>query len=172
MREATVKVYQFSELSPKAKQKAIEWYQRASDGDKWWDSVYEDAKNIGLEITGFDVGRGQECEGKFLHGALESAHKIEKDHGEGTDTYTTTKTFLKERDEIVFTAPRDENGEFENEYELDRKLNECEADYLKSILEDYRVMLSNEYEHINSEETIIENIEANEYEFTEDGKRF
>ena len=39
-------------LSDKAKQKAIEKFYDINVDYDWWDSVYEDAKNIGLKITG------------------------------------------------------------------------------------------------------------------------
>jgi hypothetical protein len=47
---------------------------------------------------------------------------------------------------------------------------DIDANFLRSLLEDYRIMLQKEYEYLTSEETIIETIEANEYEFTEKGE--
>lgn len=52
------------------------------------------------------------------------------------------------------------------------KLMEIEDDFLKSLLNDYLKSLRDEYDYQTSEKAIIETIEANEYEFTEDGKRF
>jgi hypothetical protein len=76
---------------------------------------------------------------------------------------------LKERDEAVETAPKGENGDFEDEYELDQKLDDIENDFLSNILSDYLTMLTKEYEYKTSEESIIETIKANSYEFDEDG---
>ena len=60
----------------------------------------------------------------------------------------------------------------ENMGELEGKLQDIEDDFLKSLCEDYRILLQHQYEYLTSEEVIIETIEANEYEFTQDGKRF
>ena len=54
----TVISYKFEELSPKAKEKARDWFREGALDYDWWDSTYEDAASIGLKITGFDLGRG------------------------------------------------------------------------------------------------------------------
>ena len=171
MRIKEIKVYKFEELSEKAKGKARDWFQAASSGDQWYESTYEDAENVGIKITGFDIDRGQYCHGKFISGAEETAHKIEKDHGETCETFKTAKAYLAKRDKIITNAPKDEAGEFENESELYAALYEADAEFLKSILEDYRIILGKEYEFQNSDGTVDENIIANEYEFNENGKR-
>jgi hypothetical protein len=54
-RKITKSVYQYDELSDKAKEKAREWFREVSQGDEWWDSTYDDAVEIaalfGLEIS-------------------------------------------------------------------------------------------------------------------------
>lgn len=48
-------VYEFDELSDKAKEKAREWYRKASADDDWWsDAVLEDAYAI-AELLGLDI---------------------------------------------------------------------------------------------------------------------
>jgi hypothetical protein len=47
-----------------------------------------------------------------------------------------------------------------------------EDEFLKTLCEDYRIILSREYDYLTSEAAIIETIEANEYEFKADGTRF
>lgn len=55
MREETIKVYQFDELSDRAKEKAREWYRSASADDSYWsENVIEDAATV-CERMGFDV---------------------------------------------------------------------------------------------------------------------
>lgn len=50
-------VFQFDELSEAAKQKALEWYRQASQGDNYYqESVYEDAAAIG-DILGIDLNQ-------------------------------------------------------------------------------------------------------------------
>ncbi len=172
MKTIETKVFTFDELSEKAKEKARDWFREASSSDEWWESTYEDASHIGLKIKGFDIDRGSYVKGEFVAGALECAHKIEKEHGEHCETFKTAAAFLVDRDKIVDDAPKDEDGDVENNYDLDQALDECEAEFLKAICEDYRLMLTREYEFQNSDETVDENILANEYTFTETGKRF
>ncbi len=171
MRTITTTVYLFPELSPEAKERARDWYRSASNHDEWWLSTYEDAEQSGLKITGFDIGRANSIEGKFTAGALECAHKIEKNHGEHCETFKTTKAFLTERDAIVDNAERDDLGEFEDVAKVDSQLDDCEAEFLRAILEDYRIMLRKEYEYQQPDEFVDELIMANEYEFTVEGKR-
>jgi len=58
----------------------------------------------------------------------------------------------------------------ENEDDFDDDCDDLDADFLKSLLEDYRIILSKEYDYLTGEEAIKETIQANEYEFTEGGK--
>jgi len=44
-------VYQFSELSEAAKEKARSWYRELGPHDDWWDAVYEDFERV-CEILG------------------------------------------------------------------------------------------------------------------------
>lgn len=164
------KLYKFEELSEEGKEKAIEKLYDINIDYDWWDSVYEDAKNIGLKIEEFDIDRGAYCKGKFIESAEECAHKIIDDHGESCETYKTAEEYLKQRDIMVNTAEKDENGELIDEYELDNELDDLDREFLKSLCEDYRIMLQHEYEYLTSEEAIKETIEANEYEFTENGE--
>lgn len=173
-RTVRLKVYKFNELKDDAKKKAIQWFESAGGNvdNEWYDAVYEDAEQAGIKITGFDLGRSNYCNGTFIEDALYTAHEILKNHGVECETYKTAEAFIKERDEIVDTAPKDENGEWEDVGTLDEKLDECEEEFRESILEDYRIILSNEYDYLISEEQIIESIVANGYEFTADGKKF
>ena len=50
-----------------------------------------------------------------------------------------------------------------------KKTTVYSAEFRRSILEDYRIILQTEFEYLTSEEAIVEIIEANEYEFTADG---
>ncbi len=161
MKIKQIETFKFSELSDKAKQKALEKLSDINVDHEWWDYIYEDAKNIGLKITGFDLDRRRGAIGNFIAGALECAHKIESEHGADCETYKTVKAFL---------AERDENGELEFGWELEKALDASEAEFLKSILEDYSIMLQKDYEHWTSEARIIETIEGNDYDFTAEGK--
>ena len=47
MREKTIKLYQFDELSDKAKETAIKKLYGINIDYGWWEFVYEDVKEIG-----------------------------------------------------------------------------------------------------------------------------
>ncbi len=166
----TVKtVYSFDELSEDAQEKAVEKLYDLNVDYDWWEFVFEDASEVGLKLTSFDIDRGRSCKGEFIEDALFTADRIIETHGSTCDTYKTAAAFLKERDEAVETAPKDENGDFEDEYKLDQKLDDIENDFLANILSDYLTMLTKEYEYKTSKEAIIETIRINDYEFDEDG---
>lgn len=170
MRTIELKLYQFAELSEQAKQKAITDNADFNVNYNWWDMVYEDAKNAGLKITGFDLDRAHYCNAEFIHDAIFTARQVRIDHGEQTDTYAEAEEFQDRRDFIVNTWPKDENGEFEQLDELDVALDECEDNFLKGMSKRYLRLLDNEYDHLTSDEAIANALIANDYWFTADGK--
>lgn len=161
--------YQFHELSEAAQQKAIQKLSDCNIDYEWWESVYEDAENIGLKITGFDIDRASYVKAKFLTSTTDTATRILSEHGEMCETWKTANDYLNERNQIIDTWPKDEDGNFEDEYKMDDKLEDLDSEFLNSICEYYLLILTNEYEYLTSEEAIKETIEANEWEFTEQG---
>jgi len=166
MKTISINLYKFSELSEEAKQKAIEKLYYINLDQDWWTFTYEDAENIGLKITGFDLDRNRHATGYFLLNATEVAQNILNEHGEMCETYKTAENFLSEHSP-VFSKYMSED--YEDIYEIENQLQEIEDDFLKNLLEDYSIMLQNECEYLQSEEAIIETIEANDYDFTENG---
>lgn len=168
MREKTINIYKFSELSEKAQEKAIQWFQGGVYDHDWFESTYEDANNIGLKITSFDTER-RDIDGAFTQDAVDVANAIIKDHGDTCDTYIDAVNFLKERKAIM--EPTDEDVEdYDNlmdEYET--ACEEIDAEFEHTILEDYLSILRKEAEYLESREYAVEGIEANEYEFNEEG---
>jgi len=74
-------VYSFDELTPEAQNNAVEKLWDLNVDYDWWENVYEDAANIGLGITGFDLNRGRHAEGKFLKAPHVVAAEIIESHG-------------------------------------------------------------------------------------------
>lgn len=172
MRTIRTKVYQFNELSAEAQEKALNSMWDINVDYQWWDFTYDDAKSVGIKIKSFDIDRGSYCNIELESGAEYTAHKIIDEHGSVCETYILSQEYLKERDNVIDTAPRDENGDYEDEYELDSILDEIEDEYRKSLEGAYLSMLKNEYEYLTSVEAVKETIIANEYEFTIDGNMF
>ena len=167
MREVTVKVYQYSELSDKAKEKARQWFLEGMDS-YWYDSTYEDAKQVGIEITGFDIDRGSYCNIEFIKTPEKIAGYIIGNHGNICDTYKDSETFISALNQLKIKYPSDDER---NSDEYEEASEELVAEYKNALSQSYLVMLRKEYEYQTSEECIAEGMEANEYEFTEDGKR-
>ena len=156
MKIIETKVYTFDELSDSAKEKAREWYRNNCLDYEWWDLIYNEATSLFLKLTTFGLDRDRHAEGVFTNGALECANAIESQHGESCETFKTAKAFLAARGGIVDAA----------------KLDDCDTEFLASLLEDYAIILQKEYEYLLSDEAVDESIVANEYTFTESGKRF
>jgi hypothetical protein len=167
-------LYTFDELSDEAKEKALEECREINCVFDWWDFICDDAETVGLEIDSFDLDRRRHATGKFIESAFDCASKIIREHGEICETYKTAKAFLSDWSELVTKYSDGINTEKvceDNEYEFDQEADELESEFLKSILEDFSIILQNEYEYLYSDEAVRETIEANEYEFTEEGKR-
>jgi len=172
MRTVRTKVYKFNELSETAQQVAIQKNCDINVDYQWWEFIYEDAKQAGIIISSFDIDRGNYCETGFSESAEAAAHLIIDSHGETCETYKTAENYLKQRDELIDTAPRDENGDFEDENDLDCNLADLDNEFNESLSGDYLKILRNEYEYLTSEEGIKETLIANEYEFTAEGEQF
>jgi hypothetical protein len=170
MKTIQLKIYQFDELPESGKKKAIADNADFNVSYNWWDMVYEDARNIGLKITGFDLDRAHYCNAEYINDAIYTARQITIDHGEQTDTYRIATDFQQSRDLTVTTWPKAETGEFEQADELDEALDNVEDRFLKSLAHAYLRMLDNEYDHLTSDEAIADALIANEYWFTADGK--
>jgi len=175
MRTVRTKVYKFSELSKDVQDKVIERHWDINVDDGWWECVYDDAKNIGLKITGFDIDRGSYCEGKFIWAAEEVASEIFKQHGKECETYKTASSFMADRDALVAKHSDGVNLEKvaeDNEWEFDNELDELEKEFLRSLLEDYRIQLQREFEYLTSTQAIIDTLAIDNYEFKANGDDF
>ena len=166
MKTIETTVCEFAELSESAKDKAREWYRDGALDYDWWESTYEDAGRIGLEITGFGLDRDRHATGKFIKDVETVARLILKEHGESCETFKTATSFLKEYS-AVEVAIDDVLSR-----ELDEEREELANEFRRSLLEDYSIILQHEMEWLLSNESVDETITANEYTFTEEGKRF
>lgn len=154
-------VYKFDELSAEGQQKAVENLYDINVDHDWWEYTYKDAQTIGLKITGFDIDRGAYCKGEWIESPLTAVKLIKKNHGESCETYKTALQYEK----LMLECPRNEEDE-----PIEDELEVIEDDFRNALLEDYRVMLEQEYEYLTSREAIIETISANDYMFTVNGK--
>ncbi len=146
-----VVAYQFDELSDDAKETARDWFRTDYPDYEWWDFTYADAASIGLAISSFDLGHSQEINGHLTLSGRESARAVIENHGCICSTYGTAVHHLFKRRHSGFDW--------------------CDEGYLNDILEDYWIILRDEYEYLLSDESVDESIRANEYPFTVEGRR-
>lgn len=173
MRTIQTTVYTFEELSDEAKETALNECREYNVDYAWYEQTEEDAKNVGLDVREFNIDR-RTIRGEFTESACYCAEKITTEHGDQTDTYKTAASFLEDWKALVAKFSDGENLEEVDpdlEYEFDLEADDLENDFRKAILEDYLSILSKDYDYLVSDEAVKECILANEYEFTEDGKR-
>ncbi len=173
MRIAQMRVYQFDELSEEAKEKALQKLRDINVDYDWWELYYEgfreELREIGTEAEdfGFDLGRGAYLyinKGCFVDQRrfLKSAG-VDLRRGEAKDALQygielCTK-HLGGGDAYNYCDPNNLED-----------VNICE--YLKDVLRGFWKELRDAYDYLISDEAVVETIEANEYEFTEEGELF
>lgn len=158
------KVYTWNELTDEQKEKVLEKQRYINVDYEWWDGIYEDAAEVGIKITSFNLDRNRHAEGEFTLSAAEVAANIIRDHGEQCETYKTAEKFLGDQNDDPM--PDEDDDDFP---EWENRMIDLEEEFRKSIIEDYSIMLQKESEYLLSDDAIIETIEANEYEFDENG---
>jgi hypothetical protein len=154
MKTKTINVYEYKELSETAKEKAKEWFLSGNDISFEWNCMKDDAKNIGISLKEYDYRRYMK--GELLLDFTQVLANIIKEHGKTCETYKTAKQF--QSDYMKLTEEQEEEKE------------ELESEFLRSILEDYRILMDKDCDYRESEEYISEMMEANDYEFDENGK--
>jgi len=173
MKTIEIQLFKFNELSDKAKEKALVQYYDWNVNFDWWDSVYYDAKNVGIAINGFDIDRGNYCKIEFRYDETDICHKIIMEHGENCETHKIATKFLSDYDELVKKYSDGVKTNIvaeDNEEDFDNEIIELETELHHELSEEYLSILRKEYEYLTSEEAIIEALEANKIEFTIDGE--
>jgi hypothetical protein len=171
MKTVTVTLFAINELTDEVKSKVLDKFRDINVNDNWWYSIYDDAKEIGLKITSFDLDRNRHANGEILLAANEVAQNILNNHGDSCGTYKTASSFMEDW-QPVFNDYMDESSEKYESKEVEEELQEMEDSFLDSLLEDYSIMLQKEYEYLMEDEAVEETLIANEYQFLENGKKF
>lgn len=186
---AETEVFTFDELSDHAKEKARDWYREGGFDYDWWDAIFDDSRTIGT-ILGFviDDRRG---------GIAFSGFSSQGDGASFTGSWCAPKAPVKTmkayapadeklhklaRDAwaIVQRMTKDERADSFAVYRSGREVHpgcmECEHVGVKELARDFAHWiyrsLEREWDYMNSNEQVDESILANEYTFTEEGRRF
>jgi hypothetical protein len=162
MKTIEIKVYEFDELDKQTKEKVIENYRYINVDDTfWYDWIKDDFNRLGLEIRSFDLDRGSFAE-IHIEDFQETSNNIIEEFGGSVLIKQTAKNYIDEYNKIQANYKEDED--------IERELEILDEEYQKEYSEDILSYLRAQYEYQISDEAIIETIEANDYDFTTDGK--
>lgn len=105
-------VYQFDELSDKAKEKARDWYREVSASDEWWEAALEDAQQIAA-LFGLTIHNDTEnciaSNGRKFTRSTPAIHFSLYEHGSGACLTNANYAFKADALENVKAyAPTDE----------------------------------------------------------------
>lgn len=185
-------VYQFDELSPKAKEKALEWGRTLNVDFEGWDegliSEFKEERekegwsNVEVYYSGFwSQGDGASFTAKPLNletwlrkhmSKPEIPKKILEKWKDGEFSIWIEKNTHNYSHSNTMSFHDDFYSDNE---ELTRKMNQV-IEFIKakskSQADELYRHLEEAYDSYTSDESVAETIRANEYEFTEDGTRF
>lgn len=189
MRQATVKVYSFKELDDTAKNKVLEESRSINvEFDDWHDYILDEWK-AKLETLGFNgveinysgfwsQGDGASFTAKSIdlwtyiksqkQGKKYASLKKWIDDGELTASVERETHHYYHEKTVSSTIESGDTPEKLNNLidELERELDEFVEDNSRAIYKE----LEKTYEDLTTDEAVIDTIEANEYEFTAEGK--
>jgi len=175
MRAIEVKLYEFEELSAEAKEKAIEKNRTINVDFDWWDCTCESMKEVGVKIDSFDIY--YRTISIIIEDSEHTASKTIENFGEGMEIVKISKQFIKDRDALIKRlgegndiAGYSVKEEFIDEY--DEEIEYLEEEYRKEMAEEILTWLRDEYEFLQTDESVIESLISNDYEFTEDGTMY
>tara|TARA_R110001592_G_scaffold342484_1_gene632390 strand:- start:225 stop:719 length:495 start_codon:yes stop_codon:yes gene_type:complete len=162
MKTIKIKVYKFDELDKQTKEKVIENYRYINvDNTFWYDCIKEEFNSLGLEIQEFNLDRGNYAK-IYIDNLEETSKKIIEEFGDSVLIKQTAKNYINEYEKI--------QANFKEDEDIEREVELLDEQYEKEYSEDILSYLRSSYDWEISDEAITETIEANDYDFTTDGK--
>ena len=162
MKTIEIKVYRFEELDEQTKEKVIENYRYINvDNTFWYDWIKEDFIRLGLEIKEFNLDRGNYAK-IYIDNLEETSKSILHEFGDSVAIKQTAKNYINEYEKI--------QANFKEDEDIEREVELLDEQYEKEYSEDILSYLRSSYDWEISDEAITETIEANDYDFTTDGK--
>tara|TARA_R100000742_G_C4186970_1_gene20269 strand:+ start:56 stop:550 length:495 start_codon:yes stop_codon:yes gene_type:complete len=162
MKTIEIKVYKFEELDEQTREKVIENYRYINVDDTfWYDWIKDDFYRLGLEIQEFDIGRGNYAK-IYIDNFEDTSKNIIKEFGDSVLIKQTAKNYIDEYNKIQANYKEDED--------IERELEILDEEYEKEYSEDILSYLRANYEWEITDEAVINTIEANDYDFTTEGK--
>jgi hypothetical protein len=162
MRTESISIYSVSELPEAAKAKVLDKYRYEFSDWYYQDTKYDANECSHMNIEEFNLDYSYiVCE--FNTSAEDTAHTVIKNHGESCASYTIASNFLSALSSL--------ESQPEN-YDSLTAMDFLEEQFLEDMGNYYLNMLKSEYENCTSDEYVTEMLEANEYEFLENGNRY
>ena len=195
-RTIEVQLFKYEELSEKAKEKARDWWRSDGLDYRWWDGVYDQAKEAG-KMLGFDIkdinfsGFWSQGDGARFNGTWRAAdvdaEALRKECPQDEELHKLAAAL----EEVAKRNPEASmaitySGHYEHSgctaFDWDFPGSETDIDEGKTInafdtardnarwfMDWIYKQLEKEHEYLNSDEQVAETICSNEYEFHEDG---
>ena len=180
MRKMTVTVYSFAELSDDAKERALNEFRDINVEFNWWecsfDTIRTAGKLLGLEIDDISSDADSYCMFDAHYRYVRGAAKAVRDEFPRADDLCKVAKDLQalQKRHFYSLSCAITEGRSMNQYSCFRFGEDYECEDLGDILDDFahwaRILLRDEYEYLTSDEAVKEMIEANGYEFDEEGK--
>jgi len=193
----TIKIYKFEELPESIQEKVIEKFRENNLDYDWWNCIYDDFITIcailGIEtehkkifFTGFSSqGDGACFEGHYSY--KKGSVKALKEYApRDTDLFNIAKN-LQDIQKTAFyqlSATVKHSGHYYHKYctqinvirndnqEITNNQENGIIECLRDLMQWLYKTLNAEYDYLQSDEAIKETIEANEYEYLENGKQY
>lgn len=195
MRTKQIKIYKFEELSKEAKEKAIE-NQRNNEGYldyQWFDYLHEgfieELNTMGVDCEGFewDLYRSRDFKAEELNVTdnqklLKSAgltkwliiNELRADKTEiydiGLDEYGKADVEFEQKEDYDYEQWSDE--EYSDREKEAEEIEDKITEFIKEKFKKFWERLNKDYSYLLSDEGIKNDLEANDYEFNEDGTRW
>ena len=179
MREMTVTVYSFNELSEAAQKRVLNAFRDINVEFNWYEDTFDTIRTAG-KLIGLDIDRiyfdiGSYCMFdayyRYARGAVKA---VQSEFPHATDLHEVARK-LQDLQRRRFYSLRCEvsSQRDTNSYQCFRFGEDYECKDLGDIIDDFahwaRILLRGEYKYLTSAEAVKEMIEANEYEFDESG---
>lgn len=200
MKTIEVKQYSFNELSDAAKGVAINNFFDINIFDGWWDFAFYDfkekAKQIGFNVDNiYFSGFWSQGDGAMFEYSIYGDSKLWNDFVDGLNLSSMRKNWLKNQGLPYATGKHrghyyhsnccshsigvESNVSWSAAPLFNNWIESFSNDFASFVENEYQDLCSDlyktlmeEYEYLTSKDAIIESIEANNYEFLEDGTRF
>ena len=180
MREITVKVYAFAELSEAAKERALNAFRYTDVEFNWYEDTFGTIRTAG-ELLGLDIGQIYfdaysycifDASYEYVRGA---AKAIQAEFPRATDLHDVARKLQDLQKRHFYSLSCNVASQRDtNSYQCFRFGEDYECEDLGDIIDDFahwaQILLRDEYKYLTSDEAVKEMIEANGYEFDEAGK--